>query len=262
MPLPNIWFKKPNESKVYGIDFSSRLASGETISSDTVSGGSGLTIGAESNSDGIVSFRISGGSAGTVYELTVSITTSANNIYEESVQLSVQPYSWMLDMTLMLRYLINDLESTPTYSDARLAQLLCVAAQYVKQDIQSTTYTIDVPASTITPDPVEVADDAFINLTVLRAACFIDQSTLRAGAATAGLKAVLGPMSLDTSSANSIQGYVEVLKNGACLAYKGMLQQYMFGNLDIVKAVLSPFTHNQFDPRNGNTTSNDPFFTQ
>jgi len=264
MPIPNIWFKKPNESKVFGVDFSSRLATGETIATDSVTGGSGLILGAESNSDGIVSFRISGGTSGIVYELTVSITTSANNIYEESVQVSVQPYSWMLDMILILRFLINDLESTPTYSDARLAQLLCVAAQYVKQDLSDATYTIDVPSVTISPDPVVVGDNTFINFVTMRAACFTDQSSLRTRASAAGLRAALGPMSLQVSD-SAVQGIVELLKNGACAAYQDMLRDYMYGNTRNLAAIISPFVHNQYDPRGydgrrGDDISSDGFF--
>jgi len=270
MPLPNILFKKPNESKVYGVDFSSRLVDSETIATDTVTGGSGLTIGAESNSSGIVSFRVSGGTSGTVYSITVSVTTSANNIYEECIQISVQPCSWMLDMTLMLRFVINDLESTPTYSDARLMQLLCVAGQYVKRDLGITTYTIDISDATITPDPVDEADDVFINLTVLRAACFLDQSSLRTRASAAGVRASLGPMSLQVSD-NSVQGFVELLKNGSCAAYQDALRDYAYGggaNSAMWQAVLSPFIHNQFDPRNlgydrrSGGTNDDGFFSQ
>ncbi len=268
MSVPIVAFKRADESKIYGVDFSSLLATGETVSTQTVTADiSGLTIGAASSASGVVSFRVSGGAEDTTYVLSVEITTSDSNTYEECIRITVQACDTMLDMVTMLRFVINDLDDTPTYSDARLTQLLCVAAQYVKQDTADTTYTISVSNATITPSPSDAASNVFMNLTVLRAACFIDQSSLRTRSSTAGVRAALGPMSLAVSD-NSIQGFVELLKNGSCAAYQDALRDSAYGNLQVLSAVLSPFIHNQFDPRNlsynrrdGGSNDNG-FFTQ
>ena len=87
--------KHPSESVLYGLDFGKLLASGETLSSVSVSATpSGLTIGSPSvQASAFVDdftgatvaanegakVRISGGTAGTDYTLTVSGTTSASN---------------------------------------------------------------------------------------------------------------------------------------------------------------------------------------
>lgn len=161
-------------------------------------------------------------------------------------------------MLVPLRVLINDLDSPPTFSDARLSQILVVAARYVQQDMQITTYTFDFSAYTITPDPTatDTLNDTFSNLTVLKATCLMDQSELRTQSAVLGVRAMLGPMSLDTTARNP-GGLIAAIKNGACAVYAEMLSQYNFGNVDIIKAIMSPFSHNQFDPRISSMTRSD-----
>jgi hypothetical protein len=39
------------------------------------------------------------------------------------------------------------------------------------------------------------------------------------------------------------------MKNGPCAAYQQLKTDVSFGNLSVVKAVLSPFSGNLFDPR-------------
>ena len=256
MSIPTVYFKSSDESEIYGVDFTSLLVSGETISSTTTtSTPSGVNIGIASETDGVVSFRVSGGVLGVTYQIIVQTTTSNNNVFEECVHITILGCGAMLEMVTILRVIIDDLSSPQTYSDSRLIQAICVAARYVQQDLQITTYTVSAVGGTISPEP----DDVFKNMAALKAACFIDQSSLRSRAAAAGLRASLGPLQLDTSSSQGVQAFVELLKNGACSAYKELLEQYMFGNINIISAVLSPFTHNEFDPR-GKRTGDDPFF--
>ncbi len=156
-------------------------------------------------------------------------------------------------MVTPLRVLINDLDASPTYSDARLSQALCVASQQIQVHLSfSTTYTIDYTALTITPDPTVAAtrDEDFVVLAVLKAACFMDQSLMRTKAAAAGLRATLGSLSLDTS--NNLDGFIKMLQLGPCANFDDMAKDYAFGNPNIMKAVLSPFVNNQFDPRDLN----------
>ncbi len=166
-------------------------------------------------------------------------------------------------MILPLRVLINDLSDTPTYSNERLSQVLVVAVGYVQQDLRISTYTTNSTLYTISPDPTatDTLDTTFVNFAAMKAACFIDQSALRTKASAAGVRAVLGPMSLQVTD-NAIQGFVELMKNGACAAYQQMLMNYMTGNLNVISAILSPFAHNQYDPREGSDLDGDPFFTQ
>ena len=98
--------KHPGESILFGVDFTRLMVTGETLS--TVSGvtaaPSGLTItsqavnGAVFDNDegGTVSigkgaqFRVAGGTAGTDYVLTVTVTTTAGNTRLAVCQLQVR----------------------------------------------------------------------------------------------------------------------------------------------------------------------------
>lgn len=88
--------KHPAESILFGVDFTPLLGSGESLSgvSAIAASPSGLTIGDEAintvafenDTGGTVlvgngaQFRAAGGTAGTDYALTVTVTTTAGNI--------------------------------------------------------------------------------------------------------------------------------------------------------------------------------------
>lgn len=87
-----------------GIDMTERLASGETLSTPTVTPNStAITIGAATvnatttnilgNSVAVgkaILFSVSGGVAGTEYELTISCTSSSSQVVGEVVGIRVQ----------------------------------------------------------------------------------------------------------------------------------------------------------------------------
>lgn len=79
--------KLVGETETYEFDFSSRLASGETISTQVVTAAvysgtdatpANIISGLASASGAIVSQKITAGTVGVIYELTCTITTSAN----------------------------------------------------------------------------------------------------------------------------------------------------------------------------------------
>lgn len=255
MAIPNTLIKDPDESKVYEVDFSAHLASGETLSSPVVaSTPSGLTVGSPSISGSSVQFRLSGGTSGTTYTIDVTVSTSASNALNGCVRLLVQDCGWLSEMVTMLRLLINDFSSTPTYTDNRLAKILLLGARYVQQEIDfDTTYTINVGKLTLSPDPTgdTTRDENFINFVVLKASCIVDQSTYRTKAATEGIRAVCGPASLTVTG--HLKGFQWLLDNGPCNTYEQLKMEYMFGNSKTVQAVLSPFRSNKFDPITGLT---------
>ncbi len=156
---------------------------------------------------------------------------------------------WQDEAIPTLRILINDIDtSSPTYSNSRLEQTLVVAARLIQQDIDfSSAYTTSIENVTISPDPVDEEDDAFLNMMVLKAACIVDQSTFRTKAAMEGVRANMGPTSLQVSG--NLSGFRFLLENGPCLTYTEMKEALLWGNTDIVKAVLSPFSGNKFDSR-------------
>lgn len=156
---------------------------------------------------------------------------------------------WKDELVTMLRVLINDLGETPSYSDSRLQQLLVVAARYVLQDMDfDTSYTININVPNISPDPVGTTtrDDAFANFTVLKAACLSDQSLFRTKALLEGITARCGPATL--SIAGHLPGFKELITQGPCAAYLVLKQQYYLGDARGVRAIMSPFTGNNFNP--------------
>ncbi len=242
--------KDPDESRVYSIDFNNLLGSGESISSiSIVQSPSGLTIGTPAATTGIVQFRVSGGTAGTMYLLDAIVNTSSSNILNGSVQLLIQDTTWEYEMVTMLRFLINDLEDSPTYSDTRLRQLMVIAAQIVNQEMTfNNNYTINFGSLLISPDPTVAAyrDNAFINLCVLKAACLSDETTYRSRALLEGINARLGPGGLTVSG--NLNGFMNILKVGPCKSYADLKKQYQFSDLRHIKAIFSPFVGNNFDP--------------
>lgn len=155
--------------------------------------------------------------------------------------------SWQNETAIIVRVWINDLSDSPTYSDERIQQLIMVAAKYVKLETNlETDYIIDIINNTISPDPNTVNDEIFTGLVALKAACLLDQSTFRTKAATEGIRAALGPASL--SVGGSMEGYRDILNKGPCTMYEQLKLDYEIGNTSLFKAILGPFSGNQFDP--------------
>lgn len=159
---------------------------------------------------------------------------------------------WQIEIPIIVRNLINDLQSPPVYSDDRIQQLSVVAAQYVQQDLNlSIQYSIDIVNQTITPDPSDPAsrDVEFVGLIGLKSACILDQSTFRTKAALEGIRTALGSASLSISG--NLSGYKTLLENDSspCKLYEQLVLDYNIGNATAVSAVLSPFVGNNFDPR-------------
>lgn len=156
--------------------------------------------------------------------------------------------SWQIEIPIIVRTLINDLGDQPVYSDERIAQVIAVAAKYVQFDVVlDHSYQVDVSNPNITPDPTDDRDEIFISLVSLKAACIIDQSTFRTKAATEGIRAALGSAQL--SVAGNLAGWKTILEQGPCAAYDELVSHWDVAQATSVKAILSPFVGNRFDPR-------------
>lgn len=155
--------------------------------------------------------------------------------------------AWDATMVTMLRVMINDLTTPYTYTDARLEQVIALAASYVTQEIDfDTDYTVTIDPPAISPDPVDEEDSAYMNFVVLKAACIVDIGLYRTKAAIAGVKARLGPGQLET--AQHLTGFKDLLTIGPCAAYTTLKKEYEFGDNLAIKAILSPFVSNNFYP--------------
>ena len=146
-------------------------------------------------------------------------------------------------MTTVLREMIGDTDSSNyTYTDARLEVLLTVSAYQVNQELDFTTsYTVDVAATGITPDPVAQNDHNFISLTTLKAACTSDMAEFRDKAKCAS-KVSDGLSSIDTTK--QAEGYDKYNKspNSNCSLYEETKLQYEAGNLGVGHVILGPYS--------------------
>lgn len=156
--------------------------------------------------------------------------------------------TWETHLISMVRVLISDLTEPYEYSDSRLLQVIAVAANYVQFDVNlDNKYTIDVVNSNITPDPVELKDDIFLSLVGLKASCLFDQSTYRTKAAMEGIRTSLGPALLSVNG--NASAWQNILNHGSCAVYDELTSHWDVMNATAIKAILSPFVGNNFDPR-------------
>jgi len=166
--------------------------------------------------------------------------------------------SWQNEITTIVRILINDYVTPYTYSDERLEQTILVAAQYVQYDVNlDNKYTIDISSGILSPDPTTLPekDAIFINLTGLKTACIVDQSTYRTKAALEGIRAALGPASLSVGGAAG--AFKTMLQLGPCATYENLTAHWDIANANAVRAIFSPFVGNNFDPQNLNSADSD-----
>lgn len=165
--------------------------------------------------------------------------------------------SWQLEIPILIRSFINDFDDQPNYSDERILQLSLVAAQHTILDIEfNNTYIVDIINQTISPDPtLQARDNTFIGFVALKSACLLDQSSLRTKAHLEGINVTLGPAKLDVSS--GVSGFKTLLEQGPCKMYDQLKTQYVLGDASRVKAILSPFVGNNFDPQMLNTGQSD-----
>lgn len=156
--------------------------------------------------------------------------------------------SWQNELTTIVRTLINDLDEPYDYSDARIQQVLVVASKYVQFDVNlEHSYSVDVVNNNISPDPTQDDDSIFISLVCLRAACIIDQGTFRTKAAIEGIRTALGPASIAFSG--TLSGWGAIIEHGACGLYQELTDHWDVKNASAIRAILSPFVGNKFDPR-------------
>jgi hypothetical protein len=148
---------------------------------------------------------------------------------------------WNVEMTRVLRHMIDDLSSSPTYSNTRLEETILVAAQLANNDVDfDRAYTIDVDELTLTPDPTDAPkDDSFIALVCLRATLLIFSGILKSKSAMAGLAITSGRESISTSGL--LEGYKKLWEK-ASKDYEEATFQYMAGNRVYGRAILGPFS--------------------
>jgi len=155
--------------------------------------------------------------------------------------------SWQDEGVEILRILINDFSDTPNYTDEILEQTLLVAARYVVQEVNlSSNYSINFLAGSIIPEP----EDILLNFMVLKAACLTNTWAFNSKAIMDGITAKCGPYAQMSVKSDAML-ILGLLREGPCKTYDELVNQYNFGNADIIRGILSPFCSNQFIPNNG-----------
>lgn len=146
---------------------------------------------------------------------------------------------WQTECVEVVRVLINDMASTPTYTDDRLERLIVVAALQLIQEVSfTTTYEVDISEATISPDPsnVNTKDPAFINLVCLKAAVILLDSEARYYA-IGSFMITDGPSSINTTSR------VQFVKEaGRILNDKYALAKMLYQSGQAGAAILTPYT--------------------
>ncbi len=155
--------------------------------------------------------------------------------------------SWDLGLVAITRVLINDLDATPTFTDARLQQTIATSALLVAQEIDlGQSYTIIVsPSGSISPDPTlaDTKDDIAIVLFPLKAACIIDQNRLQSATGNA-IRIRDGDSEIDLSV--GFKGFRDILELGPCNSYKILLKDIETSRAFIGEGILGPFRSDEF----------------
>jgi hypothetical protein len=94
--------------------------------------------------------------------------------------------SWDTEIVTLVRNYVGDTDVTnQKYTDTSMKDLILSSAQFVVVDVPlSQDYIVDIPGTTLTPDPTSRAtetsrDNTFINLIVLKSAWMIANGELR-----------------------------------------------------------------------------------
>tara|TARA_Y100001973_G_C5208772_1_gene343697 strand:- start:12212 stop:12706 length:495 start_codon:yes stop_codon:yes gene_type:complete len=148
--------------------------------------------------------------------------------------------AWQTEMTSLLRYVINDTDSTTReFTDERLQNLIISSAHLTLGVVDfPKSYSIDIPNSGISPDPATAGakDTSFINLVVLRAACLLAQGEYRA-ATNKGIVVRDGPSSVDPRA--MVVAKKEMMQS-ACQKYEQAELEYRLGNSNAGEAIIGP----------------------
>ena len=148
--------------------------------------------------------------------------------------------AWDIELVQIVRGLVGDFDETnPEYSNVRLQELVLVAAQTLKGEIDfAQSYTIDVDEITLSQDPtLNTKDDGFINLTCLKTAVIILTSEWR----TASNKAMSFKDDAASIDAKSVSAEKQALAKEMTKNFNEAVKQYRAGNHAPGQAIVGPY---------------------
>ena len=150
--------------------------------------------------------------------------------------------SWQGEMGTIVRYLINDVDSSSySFSTTRIETSILVAAQLSSFNVDfGNEYTINVEGCSLSPDPTDTdtKDDAFVSLVCLKAACMIIGGEIRSESGNA-ISIKDGPSSIDLRGVTST---LAILYKDLCSKYVAVLLDYRAGNAVAGHAILGPYS--------------------
>jgi hypothetical protein len=88
--MADTFIKDPSDVLDYTFDWTSFLATGETISSYTVTPDTGLTKDSDSQASGVITYWLYGGTADSLYNVVCKIVTSAGRTVERTATFKVK----------------------------------------------------------------------------------------------------------------------------------------------------------------------------
>ena len=126
-------------------------------------------------------------------------------------------------------------------SDERLSEVYLVGCLLVLQEVSfDVEYTVDVDASTLSPDPTEgVRDISFITLSCYKSACVLDRGKMRSQAGN-GVMIWDGKSRIDLSGQST--AYTNLVKFGYCAEYDKAKLDYKAGKSLVGRAIVGPFS--------------------
>lgn len=151
--------------------------------------------------------------------------------------------AWQPEMTVIIRHLVNDL-NVLLFSDSRLEECILVNAQLIQHELTfDNTYTVDVDALTLSPDPTTLAvkDDSFINLVCMKTACLLLTSLAQEKSLQA-IRITDGPASIDTSS---VYKAAQEMAKDMCDKFSKAKLNYQINGIKPGLAITTPTTNEQ-----------------
>lgn len=149
--------------------------------------------------------------------------------------------AWNDELVAIVRQLIGDTETPYTFTETRMEEVIATAAQFVNCEVDfDTTYTIDVDATTISPDPTSPRDDMFISLVTLKASCILYRALLRTYASSEGVRVKdgMGEIEVKGGSGGRFAAHKDMAES-FCKAYEQAKLDYARGNFAGVRAIFN-----------------------
>ncbi len=150
--------------------------------------------------------------------------------------------SWKINMVKIVRGLIGDLTIPHTYSDTRIEELICTAAVMTIQEIDFIrSYTINLNAYSITPDPSSLDDIDFESLISLRTACLISSGEFN-DASRRAISVKTGQGFVDNKAKAT---YLKDMVSYFCGSYLQSKANYQMGDGSLGRTIVGPYNKNR-----------------